>query len=1067
MVFIALCFTLSLHAQVQEKVVAGFYHSVALKSDGTVWSWGSNEAGELGDGSRDPRLCPAQVPGLTGFVDIGAGECFTVALKSDGTVWSWGLNDKGQLGDGTHTDRWVPTQVPGLTGVVAISGGYQHVLALKSDGTVWTWGSNACGWFQPDPPFVRGQLGNSVPTTVLDSPFPNQIIGLNNVVAVAAGAVHSIVLKADGTVWTWGFNTAGELGIGIVSGNRDPIQVQGVSGVVAISGVGQMTVMLKSNGTVWSCGDNYGGQQGDGTTTNRYIAGPVNNLSGVVAIASSWEHVVALKSNGTVWGWGYNYNGEVGDGTATRRLSPVQVLSLTNVAKIWAGGIHSLAMTSDGSLWAWGWNTYGQLGDHSKVDRWSPIRVRWFNLLGSWADTDSDGLPDFWENLYLGGLVQNGSNDADGDGLTNLQEWNLDTNPSLFDTNGDSLGDGLLYGMKLWLRADAGLHHAIFPLVEQWENLALAGKGSAIQFVDANRPRLISWQQNGLPAVQFDGIDDFFQTVPISWSGNEYSYFFVWKKEGAPTGTHTVFNRAGTMAVASNNFQFTSANGAAVGKNDAVGSNADASTTNKFSTTFSYVSVVRQNSTAKGTKIFVNGLIDGESGTSTSSVLVGPNYPFFIGGWNTSRANMSLAEILVYDRRLSDSERISVEQYLRTRYAFPTPTLPAPLMTPLTGTFVGSVTVTLSPAIPMPGAEIRYTLDGTTPTLSSTLYIAPIVLTSTKMVRAKAFLSGYTDSAIVQNTFTVETGAPYTGLVTTGMKFWTMADRGVIASSGKVSSWADQSGFGNAALQGTSSKQPLLLSNQINGKPVIKFDGTNDYLMAVSPTWTNSDYSYFVVWKKDANAVVAGHSPLARANSLTSPGSHFQLWNTNGTSVLNADALGTDSDAVSTSTYATPSPYISVGVTRKNNTSKGTKLYVNGSLQGESSITATNTAVGTTGYEFYIGALGTAYGNLSVAEILVYDKSLSDPDRQSVESYLSQKYAISGGGGGGSDSDADGLPDSWEMLYFGNLSQTASGDPDADGMSNRLEYLFARNPTKGVVADTTGVINFNLFTPLE
>jgi len=291
----------------------GGYHSCALKSDGTVWCWGWNNRGQLGDGTTTDRYTPVQVVNLTNVVSIAAGAYHTCALKSDGTVWCWGYNEDGELGDGTTTNRHTPVQVSGLTSVVSIAAGDYHSCALKSDGTVWCWGYNYCG-----------ELGDGTTTKRLT---PVQVSGLTSVVSIAAGGYHTCALKSDGTVWCWGNNEDGELGDGTTTDRHTPVQVSGLTSVVSITAGGYHTCALKSDGTVWCWGYNEDGELGDGTTTNRHTPVQVVNLTNVVSIAAGGLHSCALKSDGTVWCWGYNYDAELGDGTTTNRLTPVQTLN--------------------------------------------------------------------------------------------------------------------------------------------------------------------------------------------------------------------------------------------------------------------------------------------------------------------------------------------------------------------------------------------------------------------------------------------------------------------------------------------------------------------------------------------------------------------------------------------------------------------------------------------------------------------------------------------------------------------------------------------------------------------
>ena len=371
--------------------------TIILKSDGTVWTWGANFNGKLGVGLDPVTLVRSSVPvevhgpGDVSYLNsiraVMGGEIHNVALKSDGTVWAWGWNAFGQLGDGTVNEAHTPVQVglgsvPPLTSVTKLGGRTYWNLAVKSDGTVWAWGMNQ-----------GGQLGNGTvnllsgpqvlsPVQVNDSQAGGDI---HDALQVSCGYTYGVALATNGTVWTWGTGPNGELGNGTTGFSYTPVQVAGLSNVVSISSGWKHILALKSDGTVWSWGKNLNGELGDGTTANQSNAVQVLNLTNIVAVSGGDYNSAALMSNGTVWKWGLNDVGELGNGTAdnTSTAHPVPSLVSTdkfgagfsNVVMIAARDYHNIAVKSDGSVWMWGANDQGQCGDGTTNDDWRPVPV--------------------------------------------------------------------------------------------------------------------------------------------------------------------------------------------------------------------------------------------------------------------------------------------------------------------------------------------------------------------------------------------------------------------------------------------------------------------------------------------------------------------------------------------------------------------------------------------------------------------------------------------------------------------------------------------------------------------
>ena len=348
-------------------VSAGWTHTLALKSDGTLWAWGDNGYGDLGLGNTGEKNSPTQVdPGST-WKAVSAGWDYTLAIKSDGTMWAWGENNDGQLGLGSADGNAhpSPTQVDPGTTWKAVSCGQYDTLAIKSDGTLWAWGYDTDGELG---------LGNTAEAT-----SPRQVGGADTWASVSSGYGYTLALQSNGSLWGCGSDSRGELGLAATSGTYNtPTAIDaGISwAAVSVSAFDWYTMAIKSDGSLWACGHNDADQLGLGDTTDRATLTQVDPGSIWKAVSCGGGCTLAVKSDGSLWAWGSTTSGNLGLGSMDSTVAtPTRVGMAGNWTSVSAGYEQTLALKSDGSLWAWGDNFYGDLGLGNTSNRDTPTEV--------------------------------------------------------------------------------------------------------------------------------------------------------------------------------------------------------------------------------------------------------------------------------------------------------------------------------------------------------------------------------------------------------------------------------------------------------------------------------------------------------------------------------------------------------------------------------------------------------------------------------------------------------------------------------------------------------------------
>lgn len=334
-----------------------------------LYAWGPNTAGQLALGDVINRSSPVQVGSQTDWESISG----TMSIKTNKSLWAW-FSD---VGDGTTNFRSNPVQVGTSTDWTVINGLGGPRIALKTNGTLWVWGDNS-----------SGQLGQN---NRISQSSPVQVGALTNwLFASGGGTSRCMAVKTDGTLWAWGYNGRGQLGLNDTVNRSSPVQVGALTDWLTTSCGLFHTLAIKSNGTLWAWGKNTNGELGDNTTVDRLSPVQVGALTSWSRISAANYHNVASRTNGTLWTWGENNSGCLGLGTNNpdRKSSPTQVGALTDWSRLAASQNTTLAIRTNGTLWSWGYNANGSLGNNTTIPRSSPIQI---GSSTNWGDVTSVG----------------------------------------------------------------------------------------------------------------------------------------------------------------------------------------------------------------------------------------------------------------------------------------------------------------------------------------------------------------------------------------------------------------------------------------------------------------------------------------------------------------------------------------------------------------------------------------------------------------------------------------------------------------------------------------------------
>ena len=367
-----------------ENGVAYSFDDVFIPADvfrnGNLFTWGSGTQLQLGNNTATNASTPVTTfAGGTTWKQVSCGDVHTAAVKTDGTLWGWGNGREGRLGTNDTTIKSTPvTTFAGGTNWKQVSCGF-HMAAIKTDGTLWIWGNNSLAQLG-----INSNTHKSTPVTTF--------AGGTNWKQVACGDEHTAAIKTDGTLWTWGNGSLAQLGINGNTNRSTPVTTfAGGTNWKQVACGSNHTAAIKTDGTLWTWGNNAVGMLGVNTATN--ASTPVTTFAGGTnwkQVAGGGFHIGAIKTDGTLWTWGSGGNGRLGINDTVDRLTPVTTFAGgTNWKQVSCGSFHTAAIKTDGTLWTWGSGTSGKLGDNTTTSKSTPVTT--FAGGSNWKQVSSGG----------------------------------------------------------------------------------------------------------------------------------------------------------------------------------------------------------------------------------------------------------------------------------------------------------------------------------------------------------------------------------------------------------------------------------------------------------------------------------------------------------------------------------------------------------------------------------------------------------------------------------------------------------------------------------------------------